>query len=128
VVVLDLEAPVVTVQPGPNPAGTTVPAAGRNPRSGQNPDGFYQLFASDNCDDAPLIYVRDSASGFVAGPYASGAVVKITQSPGATPNAKPMAGVVVAHIILKGDPLIFAVDAEGNASVPVGALVPPLPK
>jgi len=127
-VVADVEAPVAAVQAGPNPSGNKVPTAGKNPRSGQNPDGFYRLLASDNCDASPLIYVRDSASAFVAGPYATGAIVKITQNPTATPEAKPMGGVVEAHIILNGDALVYAVDSAGNVSSPVPALVPPAPK
>src|SRR5205085_5628783 len=34
-----------------NPSGNKVPTAGSNPKSGQNPDGFFQLVASDNCGD-----------------------------------------------------------------------------
>jgi hypothetical protein len=128
VVVADTEAPVVAVQAATNPSGNNVPNAGQNPRSGQNPDGFYQLLASDNCDANPLIYVRDSASAFVAGPFASGDIVKITQAPGATPSVSPMTGAVVAHIKLKGDALVYAVDAVGNVSAAVNAFVPPPPQ
>jgi len=54
--------------------------------------------------------------------------VKITQAPGVTPNSKPMAGAVVAHIQLKGDALIYAVDASGNRSATRWALLPPKAK
>ena len=128
VTVEDREAPRVAVRPAANPADKTIPAAGNNPRSGQNPDGFYQLLTKDNCDAAPKLYVKDSAGSFVAGPYANGDTVKITRDRTATPLFKKMAGGVVAHIILRGDALVYAIDADGNASTPVSALVPPTPK
>ena len=125
VTVLDEEAPSIAAQPGQNPGGKNAPAAGKNGGAGQNPNGFYQLQAQDNCDGAPEIYVGDSASGFVAGPFASGDVVKITQARGATPSSRAMAGAVVAHIVLNGDAFIYAVDDAGNASGPISLLVPP---
>ncbi len=128
VTVEDREAPRVDCQPGKNPAGKNVPKAGKNPRSGQNPDGFYQLLATDNCDLNPKIYVKDSASSFIAGPFKNSDTVKITQAPGVRPNQKPMAGVVVAHIQLKGDALLYGVDADGNRSTPIPCNVPPPPK
>jgi hypothetical protein len=128
VTVEDREAPQVTCRAGVNPGGKKIPRAGNNPRAGENPDGFYQLIAIDNCDPNPLIYVKDSASDFIAGPFSSRETVKITQAPGARPSQKPMAGAVVAHIKLKGDALLFGVDAEGNESVPVRCNVPPPPR
>ena len=108
-------------------------AAGRSttlpgPKGGQNEDGFYLLTATDNVDPDPMIYVADSGSGFVAGPYLSGTNVKITQSPGSIPEAKKMAGVITAHIKLVGDALVYAVDASGNVSARASCLVPPPPK
>jgi hypothetical protein len=115
-----------------NPAGKKVPPAGSTtlpgPKGGQNEDGFYQLLATDNVDPNPQIFVADSGSAFVAGPFASGDNVKITQAPGATPGSKPMAGAIVSHITLNGDALVYAVDASGNVSTQVSCLVPPLPK
>ena len=128
VTVKDCEAPLVACRAAVNPAGKKIPTAGKNPKSGQNPDGFYQLLSKDNCDREPKIYIKDSASAFVAGPFNSGNIVKITQSPGHAAQ-KPMAGVVIAHVQLKGDPMLCAVDASGNASVPViSCKVPPPPK
>ena len=127
VTVEDKEAPRVACLQAANPADTKSPVAGTNPRSGQNPDGFYQLLSKDNCDPTPRIFIRDSASSFIAGPFATGDIVKITQSPTGTPEEKKMAGVVVAHIILKGDALLFASDATGNVSTPVDCFVPPPP-
>jgi hypothetical protein len=119
----DVTAPEVTCVEGPNPSGKNIPRA-----TGQNPDGFYTLTAVDNVDPNPQIFVADSGSSFVAGPFANGDVVKITQAPGGTPGSKEMAGAVAAHITLKGDALVYAVDASGNQSDPITCLVPPPPK
>jgi hypothetical protein len=128
----DVTAPVVTCVETTNPAGKKIPPAGSTtlpgPKGGQNEDGFYMLTAVDNVDPNPQIFVGDGGSSFVAGPFSSGAVVKITQAPGATPTSKKMAGVVVAHITLRGDALVYAVDASGNQSDPISCLVPPPPK
>jgi hypothetical protein len=128
VTVLDKEPPRVSCQPGPNPSGKNVPRAGGNPRSGQNPDGFYKVLAEDNCDPAPRIYVKDSATGFVAGPFASGTNLKIVQAPGGQPRQQPGPGVIAAHITLRGDARVYAVDADGNTSNPISCNVPPPPK
>src|SRR5262249_31783761 len=108
VTVLDREAPIVNCQPGTNPSGKNVPRGNA---------GFIQLLAQDNCDPNPRIFVRDSASAFVAGPFASGSGVKITVAKGATPSMEPMGG-GLTHITLKGAPLLIAIDADGNASTP----------
>jgi hypothetical protein len=113
---------------GTNPAGKKAPKAGKNPKSGQNPDGFYKLLATDNCDPNPKIYVRDSASSFVAGPFANGDQVKITQAPGGKPKRQRGPGVIVAHLHLRGDALLYGVDADGNVSAPIMCRVPPPPK
>ena len=128
ITVEDREAPLALCAPGVNPSGKKVPTAGKNPRSGENPDGFYQVGAADNCDSSPQIYIKDSASSFIAGPFHAGDNVKITQAPGAKPSQKPMAGAVLAHIKLKGDALLYAVDASGNISTPLVCHVPPLRK
>jgi hypothetical protein len=129
IVVKDCEAPTAHCVSTTNPSGNKVPTAGSNPKSGQNPDGFYQLVASDNCGNDDLkIYVGDTGSGFVAGPFKNGDKVKITQAPGVTPNSKPMAGVVVAHIQLKGDAKLWAADSSGNMSAVEICHVAPLPK
>lgn len=127
----DITPPVASCAETVNPAGKKIPPAGTTLpglKGGQNPDGFYQLLATDNVDPNPQIFVADSGSAFVAGPFANGDNVKVTQAPGATPNSKPMAGVIVAHITLKGNALVYAVDASGNQSKPLSCLVPPPPK
>jgi hypothetical protein len=127
----DVTPPSVRCVEGPNPSGKTIPPAGSTtlpgPKGGQNEDGFYLLFAVDNVDPNPQIFVGDTESGFVAGPFENGDVVKITESDEG-PLSKKMAGVVVAHIILRGDALVYAVDASGNQSEPISCLVPPPPK
>jgi hypothetical protein len=128
----DVTPPVVRCVEATNPSGKNVPPAGSTTlpgsKGGQNEDGFYQLLAVDNVDPNPQVFVADSGSSFVAGPFKSGDIVKITQAPGAVPASKPMAGVVVAHLILNGDALVYAVDASGNQSAPISCKVPPPPK
>ena len=133
VTVNDCEAPRVACRPAENPSGKKIPVAGKNPRSGHNPDGFYQLLARDNCDPiASLqIYVKDSAEGpcggaFAAGPYAVGTIVKLTQSPGHA-GVQPMAGVVTAHVHTRGEPVLVVTDSSGNTTCH-RCFVPPPPK
>ncbi len=128
VTVQDKEAPVVACLKGVNPSGKNIPGSKRNSGQGQNPSGFYQLKATDNCDGTPALYIRDSASSFVAGPFKSGDTVKIVQTPGGKPRQQHAPGAVKAHIHLRGDALVFAADDDGNVSAPVDCLVPPRPK
>jgi hypothetical protein len=123
--VVDTTAPEVACVEGVNPSGKNVPQAGGN--KGQSNDGFYELVASDACDPEPQIFVTDAAGAGPFGPFASGDVVKITESPSATPTSKPMGGAVSAHIILGSDAVVLAEDASGN-SASVVCLVPPPPK
>ena len=100
------------------------PGAGK---SGQNPDGFYQLIGTDAVGVASIT-IRDDGSTFVSDPFASGDKVKITQAPGAKPNEKrPGPGVIVSHLKLKGDAILRVVDTSGNATE-VSCKVPPAPK
>lgn len=127
ITVNDVTAPDAGCRPTTNPGGRTVPKAGDNPRSGQNPDGFYELNADDNVDDAPDIFLRDTGSGMVFGPFEDGTTVKYTEDADATPEQKPMGGpnsAVQWHIVGNGDAEIFAEDDAGNASAPVACLVP----
>jgi hypothetical protein len=129
VIVKEEDPPEVVCRPAPNPSGKKIPVAGKSSASGQNPDGYFQLLARDNCDPNPLLFIQDSGSSFIAGPFASGDVIKLTQSPGSTPSsdASPDSD-VVAHVRLKGDGLLFAVDASDNISDPESCLVPRAPK
>jgi hypothetical protein len=126
VTVVDRDPPLVVCKPAPNPSGNRIPPAGQNPKSGQNPDGFYQLSVKDNCDANPTIYVQDSITGFLFGPFKDGDIVKITQSNHDT--TKPGPRPIVAHIQLVGDAFIYGVDASGNVGATVSCLVPPPPK
>jgi len=114
VTVLDNEAPTVACQPGPNPSGKNISGRGK---AGASSSGFFQLLTQDNCDPNPHIYVKDSASAFVAGPFASGVSMKITIDPLATPTQQTIGG-DMPLLILKGTPLLYATDADGNTSTP----------
>jgi hypothetical protein len=129
VTVEDREAPRVACRPAPNPSAKKIPMGGKNPSSGENPDGYYQLLAADNCDPNPLLYVHDHDSGFVAGPFRNGDIVKLRQNPGGTPGSDPDNPPITAQIHLNGDGSLYAVDASGNVSPnPCLMLLPPGPK
>ncbi|WP_447002916.1 VWA domain-containing protein [Saccharothrix isguenensis] len=118
---VDTTPPVVTCQPTNNPSGGTVPPA-------DNEDGFFVLTATDAVDPNPQVFVSDSASTAVFGGFPSGTKIKLVQAPGATPNQKAGVGDIDWRITLKGDALVYGVDASGNQSAPVSCLVPPPPK
>ena len=87
-------------------------------------EGFYQLMAHDNCDSKPRLHIRDSASGFVAGPFANGDIVKLKKKNGGKDsddekdekNARPP---IVARLGLQGDGLLYGVDASGNVGASI---------
>lgn len=111
-----------------NPSGKQIPTAGANPKSGQNPDGFYMIGAND-----PLagIFVVDTGSNMQFGPFASGTNIKYTQAKGVTPNQKNIGGpnsAVAYHITGKGDAAVYAMNTAGDKSPSVSCLVPPPPK
>jgi uncharacterized repeat protein (TIGR01451 family) len=91
----------------PAPHVTITPAANR---------GYYQLVASSTCYDASQLqfYVHDTASAFVAGPYASGTVVKIKKS--AATGIGPASGVASVTILVLGDGQVYAVDPGTQVS------------
>jgi hypothetical protein len=126
--VRDLTAPTGSCTPTTNPAGKKVPPAGNNPKSGQNPDGFYLLSVSDALDPSPQIFIHDTGSAAVFGPFPDGTKIKLTQAPGARPSQRPGPGVIDWKIKLKGDAALFFEDASGNVSGPVLCRVPPPPK
>jgi hypothetical protein len=123
----DATPPVAACTPTTNPSGGNIPPAGDNPKSGQNPDGFYLLTGTDAVDPNPQITIADTGSSFTAGPYASGTTIKLVQAPGATPNVKPGAGVIDWKITLNGDAAVTVTDASGNSTT-VLCKVPPPPK
>ena len=126
ITVVDTTAPLVGCQPGSNPGGK-VPPAGTNGRAGQNPDGFYLLTATDIVDTDPQLYVRDTGSGFVFGPYLDGQQIKYTQAASGPTESKVGKGDIL-HLKGTGDAELFATDFSGNTSDPVACLVPAPPK
>lgn len=137
---VDTTPPVPACDETVNPHGKTTPPAGSTTlpgaKGGQNEDGFYLISATDAVYPSSdlEIFVLDTGSGTVFGPYASGTVIKYTESPDGTPEAKKIgsdngqAGAVEVHIIGTGDAAVYASDPSGNVSDPVSCLVPPLPK
>ena len=139
----DTTAPVAECVETVNPHGQTIPKAPAKSGKAQNPDGFYELLAEDNLLEgcAPLeLFVTDTASGVVFGPFPVGTKIKYTQTPGGKPRIKPMGGnnsngtsngqatAVDWHIYGNGDAQLTAQDQSGNMSEPVSCLVPPPPK
>lgn len=118
ITVVDTTPPTVGCPEGPNPGGQ-VPTS-------HNPDGFFVLTASDAVDADPQIYLRDTGSGTVFGPYADGQKIKYTEN-GATPSVKTMPGGIL-HITGTGDAEVYASDFSGNQSAPTACLVPAPPK
>jgi len=79
--------------------------------------GSFKLFASDNCDPDPLIYINDSATGFVAGPFHNGDQVEIAKGPSLSNSQHPPAsGPNSAVIFLEGGARMYSVDSAGNSS------------
>ncbi|MFI7599076.1 vWA domain-containing protein [Actinoplanes sp. NPDC049681] len=113
----DVTPPVASCVPGTNPAGNT-PAS-------TNPDGFYTIGSTDLIDTAVDVYIHDTASAAVFGPYPSGTRIKLVQAPGATPNVKPGTGTVDFKVTLKGDASIVGIDDAHNTSAAVLCTVPP---
>ncbi len=119
--------PTASCVKGPNPSGKNIPPA----KGGQRPDGFYQLLAVDILDPDPKIFMNDTGSGMIFGPFANGTNIKYTQAPGATPKIETIGGpnsTVVWHITGKGDAAVHAMNNAGINSTQVSCLVPPPPK
>src|SRR5574341_44450 len=122
----DTTPPEFTCTPTVNPDGRNTPRA-----NDHNQDGFYLLTATDAVDDSPDIYVVDSGSGTVFGPFPSGTRIKYTEAPGGTPSQKPIGGpnsAVQWHITGTGDMQMYAVDFSGNVGDAITCLVPPPPR
>jgi len=81
--------------------------------------GWFRLLIDDNCDPDALIYIGDSAGGFVAGPFHNGDQVEIAKGPSLTPgqSVPPPGSPNVARIRLRGGARMFGVDGEGNTSL-----------
>ena len=127
-----------------NPHGKTVPPAGSTTlpgaKGGQNEDGFYLLLASQDKDlpASPEVWVEDTGSGTLFGPFQTGNRIKYTEANGATPSSKKIGSTAVdnagksdaiaAHITGAGDAAVFAIATGGEASAKVFCRVPPPPK
>jgi hypothetical protein len=81
--------------------------------------GYYALTASSASYAATSlqIYVKDSASSFVAGPFPSGTVVKVKKS--TTAGIGPASGPASVTINVRGDGQSYAVDPSGQVSAAV---------
>lgn len=125
--VVDTTPPSVACTESTNPGGTVPKAGGTQPfPQGQNQDGFYRLDATDVVDTDPEVYLRDTGSGHVWGPFASGQRIKYTQA-ASGPRQSPMPD-GIWHLTGTGDAELYAVDFSGNAAAPVACLVPAPPK
>lgn len=123
VTVLNGEAPRVSCRPAPNPSGK-IPVAGKNGDAGVNPSGYYQVLAKDACDSQPAIYIKDTASAFVAGPFQNGDIVRVKHT-GGVPSSVPGNAPVVAVLSLRGNGLAIAVNAGGDVTPDAsGCLLP----
>jgi hypothetical protein len=133
--VVDTTPPDVWCEESVNPAGKEKPTGkAKGKGTGENPDGFYQVLATDICDPEPDIYITDTSSGTVFGPFESDTVIKYTEDADATPEMKKIgsyngkAGAVSWHIIGNGDPCVSAIDFSGNEADCIDCLVPGPPK
>jgi len=139
---VDTTPPVASCTETVNPSGRKTPPAGTTTPPGtstngpQNPDEYYRIGATDDVWPAASlqVFVVDTGSGTVFGPYPVGTNIMYTEAPGATPTAMPIgsstgqAGVVSVHIVGTGDAAVYAVDGSGNTSARVPCLVPPPPQ
>jgi hypothetical protein len=135
---VDRTPPEVKCTETVNPHGRRIPPAGRTTlpgsRGGQNEDGFYEVVATDAVDPDPMVFVIDTGTGFLFGPFDSGIRMKYTEAPGATPGMKTIgsrrgqAAAVDLHIKGAGDAAVVAIDDAGNVSDLMPCLVPPPPK
>ena len=89
------------------PVLTVTPAANR---------GYYQLSATSGqySPSQLTVYVKDSASAFVAGPYPSGTIVKIKRS--LATGTGPASGPASVTINVLGDGQAYAADPGGLTS------------
>ena len=104
---VDTIPPQVSYGQGINPGGIIVPKA------------FYQLNATDGIDPNPQIFVEDTGTGSVFGPFSSDANIKYIVAKGAIPSLTYIGPSSIPFITGQGPAQIYAVDASGNVSDPV---------
>ncbi|MEU8300551.1 VWA domain-containing protein [Micromonospora sp. NPDC048909] len=120
--VVDTTAPSTGCVPTNNPSGGNTPGS-------YNPDGFYELTATDIVDTAVAVYIADGAAPSVRfGPFVAGTKIKLVQAPGGQSRVKDGTGDIDYKVTLRGDALITGVDDAGNVSTAAVCLVAPPPK
>jgi hypothetical protein len=127
ITVVDTTAPELVCVESVNPHGKTVPGEGRDKngkgKQNVNPDGFYEILASDICDAEPELYIGTTDDPDMFGPFDSGIVIKFTEAPGADPSCKKIgssngqAGAVTWHITLPADPVVKDCRTEEGMSI-----------
>ncbi|MFI7427942.1 VWA domain-containing protein [Micromonospora sp. NPDC049836] len=117
--VVDTTAPSTACVPTNNPGGDNEPGS-------YNPDGFYQLTATDVVDTRVDVFIGDAADPSVRfGPFPAGTKIKLVQAPGAQSRVKDGTGDIDYKVTLRGDAVITAVDNFGNASTAICLVAPP---
>jgi hypothetical protein len=131
VTVVDTTPPVVACLETVNPNGRKIPPA--KVKGNENKDGFFELLADDICDPEPQIYLEDTGSGTIFGPFGNGTNIKFTVDADAMVEMKKMgsdkgrAGAIAWHIIGNGDACVSAVDFSGNEAGCVSCILSPIP-
>ena len=99
----DTTPPVAQCVPSVNPGGTIPVAPGHG--QSQNPDGFYQLLATDDIWPPEMLntFVVDTGTATVFGPFAVGTDIKYTEANGAQPSIRAGSGQVDWNIKGQGD-------------------------
>lgn len=88
-------------------------------KKGKNIEYGYQLAATDNVTASPDIYIHDSGSSYVAGPFKAGDILTITYHNKKEPGTFAASAPLTATLRLRGTALIIAIDTAGNSSTPV---------
>lgn len=132
----DKNPPKISCVESVNPHGNIIPGKERDKnekeKPNENPDGFYQISADDDCDSNPEVYIGTIDDPYMFGPFASEIVIKFTEAPGTEPSIKKIgsyneqADAVLWHITLPSEPVVTAVDEYGNVTQ-CKCLVPPPP-
>ncbi len=117
IIVKDCEPPTVFCQALDN--------SGKHSLHAQPTKHLYRLLGADNCDPNPQLFIMDSATGLLAGPMTNGTIVKITRNrgggheSGGINDSKDHGMSIAAQVHLRGDGLLYGVDASGNIGASV---------
>jgi hypothetical protein len=108
-----------------NPSGKNVPKAGPNAgKSGQNPDGFYLINASDAESGVASIVLKDGGSD-ASFELSDGDKIKLIQAPGVEPSMEPGPGDIDWLIKFKGEATLVVTDNAGNVNETSCLVLPP---